>query len=190
MRNLTQTSVFSLRNVVFVMATAMACGSALAQWQWLDASGRKVYSDTAPPQSIPDKSILKRPGAAARTQAQDSAAQGSPVAPPAEIKPQGADPKLEAKRKAAEEQEAKKRREAEGKLAAARADNCVRAKSSRATIQLGTRIQTVNAKGEREIMDDAARAAESKRLDGIVASDCGPLPTKAASSPSSGQSRP
>jgi hypothetical protein len=31
-----------------------------------------------------------------------------------------------------------------------------------------------NDKGEREIMDDAARAAESKRLDTVIASDCKP----------------
>jgi hypothetical protein len=30
----------------------------------------------------------------------------------------------------------------------------------------------VNAKGEREIMDDAMRAAEGKRLDEVIARDC------------------
>lgn len=171
----------SLRNLLLIVAAAMTCGSALAQWQWLDASGRKVFSDTAPPQAIPDKNILKRPGSPARVASEEPAAQTAPVVAATEIKPQGADPKLEAKRKAAEEAEAAKRKEAEDKFAAARAENCTRAKSSKATIDLGTRIQTVNAKGEREIMDDAARAAESKRLDGIIAGDCGPLP-KATSS--------
>ena len=38
----------------------------------------------------------------------------------------------------------------------------------------GVRIARMNDKGEREIMDDAARAVESKRLEGIVASDCKP----------------
>ena len=35
---------------------------------------------------------------------------------------------------------------------------------------------TVNAKGEREIMDDKARASELKRVEDIIRSDCGPLP--------------
>jgi hypothetical protein len=35
-------------------------------------------------------------------------------------------------------------------------------------------LATTNAKGEREILDDAGRAAEAKRLDGIIRADCGP----------------
>lgn len=38
------------------------------------------------------------------------------------------------------------------------------------------RIATVNAKGEREILDDKARAAETKRVDDMMRSNCGPLP--------------
>jgi hypothetical protein len=34
------------------------------------------------------------------------------------------------------------------------------------------RVARMNDKGEREYMDDAARAAETKRLEGIIASDC------------------
>jgi hypothetical protein len=33
-------------------------------------------------------------------------------------------------------------------------------------------LSRVNSKGEREIMDDAARAAEAKRLQEIMAADC------------------
>jgi hypothetical protein len=38
------------------------------------------------------------------------------------------------------------------------------------------RIATTNAKGEREIMDDQARAAETQRLKEILRTDCGPAP--------------
>lgn len=176
--------MISVRHLVLVIASTLACGSALAQWQWVDATGRKVYSDTAPPQGVPDKNILKRPGAAASVaRPAEPAAVASPA--PA-VKPAAADPKLEAKRKEAEQAEAAKRRAETDKMMAARSDNCARAKSAKATIQSGVRIQTVNAKGEREFLDDAARAAESKRLDGIVASDCGPLPTKTAGDASAG----
>jgi hypothetical protein len=33
-------------------------------------------------------------------------------------------------------------------------------------------MATTNAKGEREIMDDKARAAENQRLNAIIQSDC------------------
>jgi hypothetical protein len=57
-------------------------------------------------------------------------------------------------------------------MAAAKADNCARAKFSKATVDSGLRLSRVNSKGEREIMDDAARAAEAKRLQEIIAADC------------------
>ena len=171
-------SPFKLRNWLLILACAAASGSAFAQWQWLDASGRKVFSDTAPPQGTPEKSILKRPNAAPVATLPASEPASKPVASGAQTptKPAGVDPKLEAKRKEAEALEAAKRKEAEDKVAAARAENCNRAKSAKATLQMGTRVQTVNAKGERVFLDDAARATESKRLDGIIAVDCSPSP--------------
>ena len=60
-------------------------------------------------------------------------------------------------------------------MSAAKAENCERAKKGLSSFQSGVRVSTVNAKGEREIMDDNARAAESKRLQGIIDGDCKPL---------------
>lgn len=162
------------RHLIVVLAAVLASGHAFAQWQWVDASGRKVFSDTAPPPNIPEKNVLKRPGGASA-----SAPTPEPVAPAAaasSIKPPVVDAKLEAKRKEAENEEAAKRKAEEEKVAAARAENCIRAKNAKATLALGTRVQTVNAKGERDYMDDAARARENQRLDGIIAIDCANKP--------------
>ena len=60
----------------------------------------------------------------------------------------------------------------EARVAQVRAENCARAKQAKASLDSGVRMAVTNAKGEREIMDDAARAAESKRIQGIIASDC------------------
>ncbi|MFG5410725.1 hypothetical protein ABXN37_24710 [Piscinibacter sakaiensis] len=38
----------------------------------------------------------------------------------------------------------------------------------------GVRIARTNEKGEREILDDKARAAEQARLRAVVAADCAP----------------
>ena len=65
------------------------------------------------------------------------------------------------KKKAADEENAK-----------LRADSCTRAKQAKATIDSGVRLTVTNDKGEREIMDDNARAAETKRLDGVIARSC------------------
>lgn len=168
-----------MRYLAVVLVSALACGSAIAQWQWVDAKGRKVYSDTAPPRSIPEKNILKRPSGPGPLAVQESPAQEEPVAAasPAPVpKPSGVDPKLEAKRKEAEKAEAAKRQAEIDKRNQARSENCDRAKRALTTLNSGIRIRTTNAKGESEFMDDAARAAEAKRVEGIVQSDCGVAP--------------
>ena len=84
----------------------------------------------------------------------------------------GKDAELEAKRKKAEEEEAAKKKTEEEKVAKAKAENCERARSSLATLQSGMRMSAVNAKGEREVFDDAKRATESKRTQEIIDSNC------------------
>ncbi|MCY1548966.1 hypothetical protein D9M68_851120 [compost metagenome] len=82
------------------------------------------------------------------------------------------DKELEEKTKKAEaEQKAKEAAEA-AKIAKAKADNCARARENKNTIDSGIRIAKVNAKGEREFMDDAARADAQKRAQTVIDSDC------------------
>lgn len=160
----------------------------MAQWLWVDPAGNKVFSDTAPPPGTPDKNILRKPGSRAETKPVETPAAAGAAAPASAgaaaaptPKVNGKDEQLEAKKKLADKQaeeaaQAKKKAEAD-KFAKARADNCDRAKRSKQTFDSGIRLATTNAKGEREIMDDKARAAESRRIDEIIRSDCGPLPT-------------
>lgn len=154
----------------------LGCGSVLAQWQWIDNSGNRVFSDTPPPAGVPDKNILKSPGARTAPAEAPTAEAPPATAPTTAPKLSGRDDELEAKKKQAEEAEQAKKKAEAAKLAKARAENCERAKRAKTTLDSGVRMATMNAKGEREIMDDNARAAESKRLDAIVRSDCGPLP--------------
>ena len=72
----------------------------------------------------------------------------------------------------ADEAEAVKRKEEEEKITKAKVENCARAKQAKASLGSGVRIARTNDKGEREIMDDAARAAEMTRIQTIIESDC------------------
>jgi hypothetical protein len=153
--------------------------SCLAQWQWLDKDGRKVFSDRAPPSDVPEKNILKRPNAAAKAAAATDAGSnaGGNAASPAPAAanlpvPGGLDKGLEAKKKQAAEAEAAKRKAAEEANTKAKIENCARAKQAKANFDSGIRISQTNAAGEREILDDAARAAEVKRIQSIIDSDC------------------
>lgn len=161
--------------------------AALAEWQWLDKDGRKVFSDRAPPADILDKNILKRPGSykapvvsvsggtAEADGAPSAPVAGQAVAPPASgAKPpaSGLDKVLEAKKKLAKETEAAKRKADEERIVKAQVENCARAKQAKPSFESGARIARTNAAGEKEFMDDAARAAELKRIQSIIERDC------------------
>jgi hypothetical protein len=159
--------------------------SAYAQWQWLDKDGRKVFSDRAPTGDVPEKNIIKRPGGVAKavpaavSAADDNAAAAGPkVAAPASQsaasvpKLSGVDKDLEQKKKQAADAEAAKKKAEDDKLAKAKAENCTRAKLAKTTLESGVRMGRTNAKGEREVMDDAARAEEAKRAQSIIDSSC------------------
>ncbi len=167
------------RVFLFGVACLMSV-SAIAQWQWIDKDGRKVFSDRAPPADTPDKNILKQP--AGRSHSSDlpaaavvPAADAGAAAPqPAAVAPKlgGKDKELEEKKKQAEDAEAGKKKAEEQKIAKAKADNCMRARQSKASLDSGMRIARTNDKGEREFMDDNARAAETQRVQSIINSDC------------------
>ena len=142
---------------------------AAAQWKWRDKGGQIQYSDLPPPQGVSDQDILQRPTSAQRRTAAAAAVAAVPAS--AASAPR-VEPELEAKRRKAEQEQVAKKKAEEEKITAARADNCVHAKSYLKTLEDGGRIAHTNAKGEREILDDQARAAEMKRTRDVVASDC------------------
>lgn len=163
---------------LLICTIGLTCLAALAQWQWTDKDGRRVFSDRAPPAEVPEKAILKRPGnqraaaspasAATTTLSRASAAQDAASVP----KLSGVDKELAAKKKKAEEAQLAKRKDEEERILKAKIENCDRAKQAKASLDSGVRIARFNEKGERQIMDDAARAAEMQRIQSIISSDC------------------
>ncbi len=173
------------KSLLLLLAAWTLSLSAVAEWQWIDKDGRKVFSDRPPTSEIKDKDILKRPGgrgrapaAAASAEAGEAeaaagaAAAAAPAMKTTSPKLSGKDVELQAKKKKLEQEEAEKKKAEEEKISVVKAENCQRAQKGLSTFQSGVRVSTVNAKGEREIMDDNARAAESKRLQAIVDSEC------------------
>ena len=171
-----------------------------AQWQWLDKDGRKVYSDRAPPADVIDKNIIKRPAgapksavsqgtglnadgtpAAATENAQNSSVSQTPTAATASnaVSAAASAPKLSPldkelleKKKQAADAEAAKRRAEEDRVTRAKVENCALGKQAKASLDSGVRIARTNAKGEREVMDDAARAAETQRVQNVIDASC------------------
>ncbi|MDO8277138.1 MAG: DUF4124 domain-containing protein [Burkholderiaceae bacterium] len=162
--------------ILLAVGSALSMGAA-AQWQWLDRDGRQVYSDRPPTSDIPEKNILKRPGrpaAAATAPLPDASAAGAALSAKvaASAARGGKDPDLQDKKKQAEAAEAAKKKAEDDRVAKANRETCARARQNKTTLDSGMRIARLNAKGEREVLDDPARAAELQRIQGIIDSAC------------------
>ena len=165
--------------LLLALAAMLFAVTAQAQWQWIEKDGRKVFSDRSPPAEIQDKDILKRPPGASRSALATDAALNAAANPASASLPKASAPKLsgkdaelEAKKKKADDEEAAKKKAEDDKLAKAKAENCERAKGGLAALQSGVRMAAVNAKGEREVYDDAKRQSETKRTQDIIDSSC------------------
>lgn len=191
----------ALAPVLFPLSPLLAPASAQAQtsppsaqprysaapWVWLDANGRQVFSDRAPPPDVPDRRILRQPtGAWPDALPRVEPLPSSPAIPAPTPPGVAGNPPASGGHGAAQAQrpastpnaaaQAAARAQAEAaekeRIAALRADNCNRARGALATLDSGVRLTTTNAKGEREILDEAGRSAEAARLRSIMASDC------------------
>lgn len=160
------------------MLLALVCASspgwAAGLWVWKDDSGRKVFSDTPPPAHVPNGHILQQPnepspqlGPSPELPVRQAAEPTKPTVQPKPAPQTAASQTAEAPRQSEEAQRATERRNAE-----IRADNCQRAQASLVTVKAGGRLATVNADGQRIIMDPAMRNAEQARLEQIVADNC------------------
>ena len=158
----------------FTLIAAIACCSvpAMAQWQWIDGQGHKVFSDRAPPADIPAKNILRQPGGGS-AKAVTAEAAPAPAAAPKPAAEQGVDKGLQEQKRKQEALDAEKAQADKAKREQQRQENCNRAKQAKGTLNSGRLLSSVNAKGERGFMDEATRDAELKRADAVIASDCG-----------------
>lgn len=160
------------RIVMMVGLVCAVCLPASAQWQWTDQEGRKVFSDRPPPADIPDKNVLKRPALRGQTSDAASAAGAAPQGGAGSPRISGIDKELMEKKKQAADAQAAQRKADEEKMARTRADNCARAKLAKAGFDSGRPISRTNEKGERELLDEAARADEVRRIQSIIDADC------------------
>ncbi len=155
----------------FLLGAALAV-PAQAQWKWVDKDKRVQYSDLPPPPGVAEQDILQRPRGAERPAAAAPAPASAPASSAPLLAPKMTDPELEAKRKKTEQEEAAKKKAEQERIAAVKADNCTRAQAQMRALESGVRIAKTNAKGEREVLDDAGRADEVKRTKAMVSSEC------------------
>lgn len=168
---------------VFLVIFSLLSSNAMAQWAWTDEAGRTIYSDRAPATSVPEKRIFKRPGYARLIADKEQTSIAGPEAASAKttssaepaasaLQSAGLDKALAERKKKAEQAQTEQRKLEEERISKLKADNCERARQDRKMLESGVRMSRTNAQGEREILDDAARAVEAKRIQAIVTTDC------------------
>lgn len=167
-----------MKNTLFVilsLAGIAALSPVSAQvYQWKDANGRTVVSDTPPPgnargaKSVSGGTAAPLPQTPAAATAPASPAPGAAPAAPMTT----AEKDLEFKKRQQEAKEKAQQAAKEEAAAAERKANCERAKSAQATLESGVRVATMNAKGERSLMDDTQRQQELDRARKAVAESC------------------
>ena len=158
--------------VLSVLIGATVALPVSAQWKWRDKAGQMQYSDLPPPAGIPEQDILQRPAQSVQRRPAPVPVPASAAASHVAAAPKGVDPELEARRRKAEQEQAAKQKAEEERIAGLRAENCTRAKTYLRTLDDGVRVVRTNDKGEREYLDDKARAEEVKRARDLIASDC------------------
>lgn len=165
---------------LFILSLVVLAGAAQAQaiWKWRDANGVMQFSDQPPPNTVPLKDIVSRPnGQASRglpmapVTPDAAAAEASGASAPARV-----DNELEARKKKLQAEKAaaaEERKQADkARVDALKAENCKRAKAQLAMLDSGVRVARPNEKGEREFLDDKARAEETNRARSAVNDNC------------------
>lgn len=162
-------------------------GLAQAQWQWTSPEGRIVFSDRAPPAHIPDENIVKRPAGFVKAPNPAAAASAptlsTPTAAPNPAPPSSSTnntaaktPAVAASAPSAPREKASNAKnpstDAEQAAAKLKAENCARAKQNKSTLESGMRMARINAKGEREVLDESNRAAELKYIQNQIDTAC------------------
>lgn len=154
------------------LVATLASAPAAAQWKWRDKTGIVQYSDLPPPSGTPDADILQRPAPAnARRAAPAASAASAPLLVP-KLGDAASGAKAEGKPTKAEEEAAAKKRADDERIAQTKLDNCSRARAQMKVLEGGQRMSRINAKGEREYLDDKGRAEEVQRMQGVISADC------------------
>lgn len=141
--------------LAFIALTCLPLLATAQVYQYKDANGNPVFSDSPPPGAKAIRKDVK-------------------VAPPAaDTSNNNLQEKLQSFQQRREAAAAEEAKAAKDKAEKEKADaNCTRARNKLAALQSGQRIVRYNAQGEREFIDDATRATETAEAQQSVSEWC------------------
>jgi len=163
------------KSMIITLALALSAGLVTAQaqtYQWKDASGKTIISDTPPPASARDTRSVgsRQPTEAPARNAEENAAATEAAA--AKAPPTTAEKELEFRKR---QQEAREKAEKEAKEAAAlkeKRDTCERARNNYRLLQSDTPVSQAGKDGEVKVLNSAQRRQEMERTRRIMQEAC------------------
>jgi hypothetical protein len=140
-----------IRMLAVTLALAFGAPAHAQLYKWVDSEGKVQYSDKPPPAGASREqklNIPKNPPAAAGPAA--PVADGEPTSPQ-----NAADKEMDFRKRKVEEDLARQKGETEERQ---RQDQCINAQQRLRGLEDAGRVYTVDEKGERQYLDDEARA--------------------------------
>jgi hypothetical protein len=138
---------------VLAAGALVALPASAALYKWTDANGRVVYSDQPPTAANVKAEVLNAPAPAANPNASKEMAQKD----------------MELRKRQAERADAAAKSDKDRAMRAQRDQDCARIVNSVKQLSWGqVVIYRANEKGEQVPMDDAERAREKARLEGLM----------------------
>jgi hypothetical protein len=172
--------VWTSRRISYIAALALVVAGyalpACAQWAWRDETGRTVYSDRPPPPTIKADQILRQPSTQtfgtvnANPPGQDGKGDGKDAAK--SLPKTLAEREMEFRKRMQENAEAEKKQSEEQARGAQKAAECERMRGYLRALDEGQRIARTDAQGNREVLDDAQRANEVRRVREAMSNTC------------------
>ncbi|HEX9398345.1 MAG TPA: DUF4124 domain-containing protein [Burkholderiales bacterium] len=147
---------------VVALALALAVPAFAQQYKWIDQDGKVRYGDL-PPAGVKATPLKPPSGPAAPASAPAAAQKKGEKA----LTPEQAFQKRQKDREEADQKAEKERAESGVKRA-----NCDSAQAALRQLQSGARMNTMNAAGERIVMEDSQRASEMARAQKAVTEWC------------------
>lgn len=161
-----------MRIAAMALLATLACYTAVAQAQvycWNTKDGKRQCGDTPPPGV--KATVMGAPAApaappapAGRTDSAGKDAKKGPLSP--------AEQELAFRKRQLEAQKAREKQEQASEEAAAKKENCDRARDALRALESGQRISRIDSQGERYYLDEAQVAQETERARRTVQQSC------------------
>ncbi len=162
--------------VIFALSGTLILAPLAAQaqvYQWKDASGKTVVSDTPPPGNSRSMRSLSNGGTIEKAAQLQSAGTPAPTSPPAETSPKTvADRELEYRKRQQENKEKAEKLAKETENETRKQKACEQVRRQLAVAQSGRPIVTIGDNGEQQVMNDSARSEEIERMNQQIGENC------------------